>query len=80
MPKRILTGKIVSDSNDKTVKVRVERKVLHPLYKKRLKRSKNYLAHDENNEFKIGDIVSIIESSPFSKKKAWLVLKENSLR
>lgn len=78
MPKRILQGVVVSDKQDKTVVVSVERQVMHPVYKKFIKRSKKYSAHDENNEFKIGDKVSIEESKPYSKTKAWTVLKNNA--
>ena len=74
MPKRILQGVVVSDKQDKTVVVRVERQVMHPVYKKFVKKSKKYAAHDENNKFKVGDIVSIIESKPYSKTKTWTVV------
>lgn len=75
MPKRILAGVVVSDSANKTVTVRVERKFKHPLYKKIVKVSKKYAAHDENNRYKVGDMVSIIESRPISKSKSWMVLE-----
>lgn len=78
MPRRILQGVVVSDKQDKTVVVRVERQVLHPVYKKFIKRSKKYAAHDENNQFKTGDIVKIIESKPMSKTKAWAVVVDNA--
>jgi len=74
MPKRILQGVVVSDKQDKTVVVSVERQVMHPVYKKFVKRSKKYAAHDENNQFKVGDIVSIEESKPYSKTKTWTVI------
>ena len=74
MPKRILTGTVVSDKNDKTVVVLVERKVKHPLYGKIIRRSKKYHAHDEGNEFKAGEIVRIEEIAPISKLKTWKVL------
>jgi small subunit ribosomal protein S17 len=74
MPKRILTGTVVSDKTDKTVVVRVERRVKHPLYGKIIKRSKKYHAHDEGNEFKTGEIVRIEETRPISKLKTWAVL------
>jgi len=74
MPKRILQGVVVSDKQDKTVVVRVERQVMHPVYKKFVKKSKKYASHDENNQFKVGDTVSIIESKPYSKTKAWTVV------
>jgi small subunit ribosomal protein S17 len=74
MPRRVLQGEVVSDKNDKTVVVRVERRVMHPLYKKFIRRSKKYAAHDEENRFKVGDVVRIIESRPLSKTKRWQVL------
>ena len=74
MPKRVLTGTIVSDKTDKTVVVRVERRVKHPLYGKIIKRSKKYHAHDEGNEYKEGQIVRIEETAPISKLKTWRVL------
>ncbi|MGE0629934.1 MAG: 30S ribosomal protein S17 [Hyphomicrobiaceae bacterium] len=76
MPKRILQGVVVSDKNDKTVVVEVERRYTHPLLKKTVRRTKKYHAHDEKNEFKIGDIVNIEESRPISKSKAWVVTGE----
>jgi small subunit ribosomal protein S17 len=74
MPKRILTGTVVSDKSDKTVVVLVERKVKHPLYGKIIRLSKKYHAHDEGNEFKEGETVRIEETRPISKKKTWNVL------
>ena len=74
MPKRILQGVVVSDACDKTVIVRVERRVMHPVYKKFIMRSKKYAAHDENNTYKAGDLVRIEESRPISKRKRWIVL------
>ena len=74
MPKRILTGTIVSDKTDKTVVVKVERRVKHPLYGKIIKRSKKYHAHDEANEFRQGETVRIEETRPISKLKTWRVL------
>jgi small subunit ribosomal protein S17 len=74
MPKRVLTGTIVSDKTDKTVVVSVERRVKHPLYGKIIKRSKKYHAHDEGNEFKAGETVRIEETAPISKLKTWKVL------
>ncbi len=73
MPKRILVGTVTSDKTDKTVTVLVERKVKHPLYGKIIRRSKKYHAHDEQNEFKPGDIVRIEETKPISKTKTWAV-------
>ncbi len=75
MPKRILQGTVVSDTNDKTVVVRVDRRFTHPLLKKTVRRSKKYHAHDAENKCKVGDIVSIVESAPISKNKRWLVLE-----
>jgi small subunit ribosomal protein S17 len=74
MPKRILTGVIVSDKGDKTVVVNVERKVKHPLYAKIIRRSKKYHAHDEGNMFKLGQTVRIEECAPISKLKTWKVI------
>lgn len=74
MPKRILQGTVVSDVNDQTVTVRVERRVMHPVYKKFIKRSKKYAAHDPENQFKTGDVVRIQEGRPISKTKRWHVL------
>ena len=74
MPKRIMQGVVVSDKMDKTVVVNVERKFPHPLYKKYIKRSKRYHAHDENNTHKVGDTVSIQECRPLSKIKRWEVV------
>ena len=78
MPKRILEGTVVSDANNKTVVVSVERAVKHPLYGKIIRTSKKYHAHDENNQFKIGDNVKIIESKPYSKLKRWAVLTDEA--
>ncbi len=74
MPKRVLSGVVVSDKGDKTVIVRVERRVMHPVYKKFITRSKTYAAHDEANSYKAGDQVRIEESKPISKRKRWIVL------
>jgi small subunit ribosomal protein S17 len=71
MPRRILQGVVVSDKQDKTVIVRVERRMMHPIYKKFIRRSKKFAAHDENNVGKIGDIVRIRECAPISKTKKW---------
>ena len=76
MPKRILSGIICKATNKKTVVVEVERTFKHPIYKKYIKRSKKYHAHDENNIFKEGEKVSIVECKPFSKKKTWQVIKK----
>ena len=78
MPKRVLQGVVVSDKMEKTITVRVERRVMHPLYKKVIKRSKKYAAHDEENAYKEGDIVSIRECNPISKRKRWEVVSEGS--
>jgi small subunit ribosomal protein S17 len=79
MPKRILTGVVVSDKADKTVTVRVERRVMHPVYKKFITRSKKYAAHDETNAWKAGDLVRIEECRPISKSKRWMVLGSDQL-
>ena len=77
MPKKILTGKVISDKPNKTVTVLVERKYQHPVLKKVVKVRKKYNAHDENNKFKNGDKVSIIESKPYSKNKKFEVMEVN---
>ena len=74
MPRRVLSGVVVSDKGDKTVTVLVERRLMHPVYKKFIRRSKRYLAHDEDNRFKAGDRVEIIETAPISKRKRWQVV------
>ncbi|OQW46694.1 MAG: 30S ribosomal protein S17 [Proteobacteria bacterium SG_bin6] len=78
MPKRVLTGTVVSDKTDKTVVVLVERKVKHPLYGKIIRRSKKYHAHDEDNVFKMGETVRIEETRPISKLKTWRVIERVS--
>lgn len=75
MPKRILQGVVTSNAQDKTVTVKVERQILHPLLKKVIRRSKKYAAHDETNKFKVGDIVRIRECRPISKRKSWEVIE-----
>ena len=77
MPKRILTGTVVSSNSSKTIVVEVTRRVKHKLYKKIISRSKKYHAHDEDNSFKVGDIVKIIESKPISKLKSWVVMNSD---
>jgi len=77
MSRRVLSGRIVSDKMDKTVTVLVERRVMHPLYKKFIRRSKRYAAHDEENTCKLGDMVRIEECPPISKRKAWMVIERN---
>ena len=77
MPKKILTGVVVSDKPNKTITVMVERKYQHPVLQKVIKIKKKYNAHDENNKFKNGDKVSIIESKPFSKNKKFQVMESN---
>lgn len=72
MPKRVLQGTVVSDKGDKTVVVQVERRFMHPMYKKFIRRTKKYHAHDEANSFKVGDVVFIEECRPMSKLKRWL--------
>ena len=74
MPKRILQGTVVSDKGDKTVVVKVERRVKHPLYAKIIRLSKKYHAHDEGNEYKAGETVRIEETRPISKQKTWRVI------
>lgn len=74
MPRRVLQGVVVSDKMEKTVVVRVDRRVSHPIYKKTIQKSKKYSAHDENGQCKIGDKVQIIESAPISKTKKWKVV------
>ncbi len=74
MPKRVLQGTVVSDKNDKTVVVRVERRFTHPVLTKTVRRSKKYHAHDETNAHKVGDQVSIEETRPISKNKRWIVV------
>ena len=75
MPKRTLQGVVVSDKQDKTVIVRVERRFTHPVMKKTVRRSKKYYAHDENNEYSVGDVVRIEEHRPISKLKRWAVVQ-----
>lgn len=74
MPKRILQGTVVSDKNAKTLVVEVERRYTHPLFKKTVRRSKKYHAHNENGSYKVGDVVRIQESAPISKLKRWVVI------
>ena len=74
MPKRMLQGVVVSDKNDKTRVVQVERRFTHPLFKKTVRRSKKYHAHDAENHFKVGDRVWIQECAPISKNKRWIVV------
>lgn len=74
MPKRIMQGDVVSDKGDKTIVVKIERKFTHPLLKKTVRRSKRYHAHDENNEYTVGDLVLIQECPPKSKTKRWEVI------
>ena len=76
MPKRVLKGTVISSKSNKTIVVNVERRVRHPLYKKTITLSDKFHAHDENNNHKDGDKVSIIECKPISKKKSWVVIKE----
>ena len=74
MPRRVLQGTVVSDKNNKTVIVSVERRIMHPVYKKFIRRSKRFAAHDETNACKIGDVVMIRECRPISKSKRWEVV------
>jgi small subunit ribosomal protein S17 len=76
MPKRILQGTVVSDKQDKTIVVKVERRFTHPLLKKTVRRTKNYHAHDEGNAAKVGETVRIEETAPISKLKRWVVVAE----
>jgi small subunit ribosomal protein S17 len=78
MPKRILQGVVVSDKNEKTVVVQIERRFTHPVMKKTVRTTKKYHAHDENNACKKGDIVRIEECAPVSKNKRWVVLSQDS--
>lgn len=78
MPKRILQGVVVSDKQDKTIVVRVERRVMHPIYKKFIRRSKKYAAHDPSNTCKTGDVVRIRECRPISKSKRWELVEEQA--
>ncbi len=76
MPKRILSGVVVSSNSNKTIIVNVTRRIKHKLYKKIIRQSKKYHAHDEKNEFNLGDNVSIIESKPISKLKKWIAISQ----
>tara|TARA_B100000029_G_scaffold482784_1_gene533356 strand:+ start:585 stop:824 length:240 start_codon:yes stop_codon:yes gene_type:complete len=76
MPKRVLKGTVIGSKSNKTIVVNVERRVRHPLYKKTITLSDKFHAHDEDNNYKDGDKVSIIECKPISKKKSWVVIKE----
>ncbi|HZB37528.1 MAG TPA: 30S ribosomal protein S17 [Beijerinckiaceae bacterium] len=78
MPKRVLQGVVISDKQDKTVVVKVERRFTHPVMKKTVRRSKNYHAHDEANSAKVGDTVFIQESRPYSKLKSWELVPADS--
>jgi len=78
MPKRILQGVVVSDKMDKTIVVQVERRVMHPIYKKFVRRTKKYAAHDEANAHKVGETVRIQECRPISKRKRWEVLTKGA--
>ena len=78
MPKRILEGVVVSDKNDKTIVVQVERRLRHPVLKKTVRLSKKYHAHDEKNEAKTGDVVRIEETRPMSKHKCWTLVEKVS--
>ena len=78
MSRRVLQGIVVSDGMDKSVVVKVERKIKHPLYKKYIRRTKKYMAHDEDNRVKVGDRVSIRETRPLSKRKFWEVVTDGA--
>ena len=77
MPKRTLSGKVVKKSGDKTVSVLVSRQTTHPIYKKIIRVSKKYLAHDETNSIVVGDFVKIQETRPLSKNKSWEIIKQS---
>lgn len=79
MPRRVLQGTVVSDKGDKTITILVERRVMHPIYKKYIRTSKKYAAHDETNSCKVGEKVSIIECRPISKRKRWTVVDETAV-
>lgn len=78
MPRRVMQGVVVSDKMDKTVVVNVERRVMHPIYKKIIRKSKKYAAHDETNSIKVGDEVKIRECKPISKRKTWEVITDEA--
>ncbi|HEX9791388.1 MAG TPA: 30S ribosomal protein S17 [Kiloniellales bacterium] len=78
MPRRVLQGVVVSDKANQTITVLVERRIMHPLYKKIIRRSKKYHAHDQDNHCKIGDIVRIEECRPISKSKSWRVVSDSA--
>jgi small subunit ribosomal protein S17 len=78
MPKRVLQGRVVSDKNNKTVVVSVERRFTHPVLKKTVRLTKNYQAHDEANKCKVGDLVFIQESRPISRTKRWVVVSQQA--
>ncbi len=78
MPRRVLQGVVTSDAADKTISVLVRRRVMHPVYKKFITRSKKYAVHDEANSFKVGDDVKIIECRPISKRKRWQVMTKSA--
>ena len=80
MPKRVLSGIVVTSNSNKTITVDVTRRIKHKLYKKIIKQNKKYHAHDENNEFKVGDTVYIIESKPISKLKKWKVIPNTGVK
>ena len=77
MPKRMLSGVVVSSNSDKTIIVNVTRRIKHKLYKKIIRQTKKYHAHDEKNEFNVGDVVSIVESKPISKLKKWIAISND---
>ena len=79
MPKRILSGVVISANSNKTITVNVTRRIKHKLYKKIIRQTKKYHVHDENNEYNVGDTVSIIESKPISKLKKWKVLSSSGV-
>ena len=80
MPRRVLEGDVVSATNNKTITVLVERRFRHPVYKKYIKKTTKYAAHDEQNKYSVGDRVSIIECRPISKSKRWTVVEETAAK
>jgi len=77
MPRKILRGRVICDATDKTVSVLVNHRVLHPVYKKYINYNVKFLAHDELNRYKVGDIISIRENKPISKRKSWVVMQQD---
>lgn len=80
MPRRLIQGTVVSDKGDKTISVLVERRIMHPIYKKYIRSSKKYAAHDEANVCKVGDTVTIRECRPISKSKRWVLVERTEAK